>query len=74
MKYTWFEEHATSKKGAYKEYKTEWEVDRYMIRNKMFAMHGGDGKAKRSSLSNSTPCLGSSFGSNTKVISSPDTT
>ena len=46
MKYAWFEEYATSKKGAYKEYKTEWEVDRYMIRDKMFAMHGGDNKRK----------------------------
>ena len=40
MKYQWFEEYCTSKKGAYKEYKAEWEVDRYMIRDKMFAMHG----------------------------------
>ena len=46
MKYVWFEEYATSKKGAYKEYKSEWEVDRYMIRDKMFAMHGGDNKGK----------------------------
>ena len=42
MKYQWLEEYATSKAGAYKEYKTEWEVFRYMIRNKMFIMHGGD--------------------------------
>ncbi|MDD4690258.1 MAG: MmcQ/YjbR family DNA-binding protein [Eubacteriales bacterium] len=46
MKYAWFKEYATSKKGAYKEYKAEWEVDRYMIRDKMFAMHGNDGKGK----------------------------
>ena len=46
MKYAWFEEYATSKNGAYKEYKAEWEVDRYMIRDKMFAMHGNDVKGK----------------------------
>ena len=46
MKYEWFEEYCTSKKGAYKEYKTEWEVDRYMIRDKMFIMHGGDKEGK----------------------------
>jgi predicted DNA-binding protein (MmcQ/YjbR family) len=46
MKYKWFEEYATSKKGAFKEYKIEWEADRYMIRDKMFAMHSNDGKGK----------------------------
>ena len=46
MKYEWFEEYCTSKKGAYKEYKAEWEVDRYMIRDKMFIMHGGDKEGK----------------------------
>lgn len=46
MKYEWFKEYAASKKGAYKEYKAEWEVDRYMIRGKMFIMHGSDGKGK----------------------------
>ncbi len=46
MKYTWLEEYATSKKGAYKEYKTEWGVDRYMLRDKMFIMHGGDKDGK----------------------------
>ncbi|MCL2403348.1 MAG: MmcQ/YjbR family DNA-binding protein [Coriobacteriia bacterium] len=40
MKYEWFEEYATSKKGAYKEYKAEWEADRYMIRDKMFMYRG----------------------------------
>ncbi|MCL2085511.1 MmcQ/YjbR family DNA-binding protein [Candidatus Saccharibacteria bacterium] len=46
MKYDWFEKYATSKKGARKEYKPEWEVDRYMIRDKMFIMHGGDKEGK----------------------------
>ena len=47
MKYDWLEEYATSKKGTYKEYKQEWEVDRYMLRDKMFIMHGGDKEGKR---------------------------
>jgi predicted DNA-binding protein (MmcQ/YjbR family) len=46
MKHQWFEEYCTSKTGAYKEYKAEWDVDRYMIRDRMFVMHGGDGKGK----------------------------
>ena len=46
MKYEWFEEYCFSKKGAYKEYKIEWEVDRYMIRDKMFIMHGKDKNGK----------------------------
>jgi len=46
MKYKWLEEYAASKKGAYKEYKAEWEVDRYMIRDKMFGMRGGDGNGR----------------------------
>jgi predicted DNA-binding protein (MmcQ/YjbR family) len=46
MKYQWFEEYCTSKKGAYKEYKIEWEADRYMIRDKMFIMHTKDKEGK----------------------------
>ncbi|MCL2071978.1 MAG: MmcQ/YjbR family DNA-binding protein [Oscillospiraceae bacterium] len=46
MKYEWLESHATSKKGAYKEWKPEWEVHRYMLRDKMFIMHGGDSTGK----------------------------
>ena len=46
MKYQWLEEYCTSKQGAYKEYKAEWEVDRYMIRDKMFLMHGGNKEGK----------------------------
>jgi len=46
MKYEWFEEYCTSKKGAYKEFKPEWEVDRFMIRDKMFGMRGDDNKGK----------------------------
>jgi predicted DNA-binding protein (MmcQ/YjbR family) len=45
-KYEWLDEYIASKKGAFKEYKTEWEVDRYMIRDKMFGMRGGDGKGR----------------------------
>ena len=46
MKYKWFEEYCTSKKGAYKEHKAEWEVDRFMIRDKMFGMRGCDNNGK----------------------------
>ena len=46
MKYEWLEEYCAAKKGAYKDHKVEWQADRYMIRDKMFIMHGGDGTGK----------------------------
>ncbi|MCL2079471.1 MAG: MmcQ/YjbR family DNA-binding protein [Oscillospiraceae bacterium] len=46
QKYDWFEDYCKSKKGAYKEWKQEWGVHRYMIRDKMFIMHGGDKEGK----------------------------
>jgi len=46
MKYAWFEEYAAAKTGAYKEFKVEWNADRYMIRDKMFIMHTRDGSGK----------------------------
>ena len=41
-KYEWFEDHCKSKKGVIKDYKPEWEAHRYLIRDKMFIMHGCD--------------------------------
>jgi len=46
VKYEWFEEYCTAKKGAHKEYKVEWEVDRFMIRDKMFGMRGCENNGK----------------------------
>jgi len=45
-KYDWFEDYCKSKKGVIKEYKPEWGVHRYLIRDKMFIMHGGDKEGK----------------------------
>ena len=45
-KYAWLENYCKSKKGVIKDFKPEWEVYRYMIRDKMFIMHGGDKKGK----------------------------
>lgn len=42
MRTDWIDAHLLSKKGAIKEFKAEWGVDRYMIGGKMFAMWGGD--------------------------------
>lgn len=36
MKYTWIEEYLLSKKGAHKDFKEEWNWDRYLIEDKMF--------------------------------------
>lgn len=46
MKYQWFDQHCLSKKGVEKDYKVEWEVTRYLIAGKMFAMQGGDKEKK----------------------------
>lgn len=36
MKYTWIEEYLLSKKGVRKDFKEEWNWDRYLIEDKMF--------------------------------------
>lgn len=46
MKYKWLDEYCITKKGVEKDYKLEWDVNRYMIRGKMFAMQGGDKEGK----------------------------
>lgn len=44
MQYEWLDEYCLSKQGAQKDYKLEWQATRYMIKDKMFAMQGGDKK------------------------------
>jgi predicted DNA-binding protein (MmcQ/YjbR family) len=46
MKYEWIDEYCLSKKGAQKDFKVEWNVTRYLIGGKMFAMQGGDKNKK----------------------------
>ena len=36
MKYPWIEDYLLSKKGVEKDFKAEWNWERYMIRDKMF--------------------------------------
>ena len=40
MKYAWLDEYCLSKPGTTKDFKEEWEVTRYMLRGKMYAMVG----------------------------------
>ncbi|NLK71131.1 MAG: MmcQ/YjbR family DNA-binding protein [Clostridiales bacterium] len=47
MKYEWLDEYCTSKKGVVKDFKVEWQVVRYMLNGKMFAMQGGDKYGKQ---------------------------
>ena len=42
VKYEWLDEYCISKRGVEKDYKLEWDANRYMIRGKLFAMQGGD--------------------------------
>ena len=37
MKYPWISEYLLAKKGVHKDYKAEWNWDRYLIADKMFA-------------------------------------
>ncbi len=46
MKYKWLDKYCLSKKGAKKDFKEEWNVIRYLIGDKMFAMHGEDKEKK----------------------------
>ena len=57
-KYEWFEDYCISKKGVIKDYKPEWEAYRYLIRDKMFVMHGGDKEGKEIITLKLEPLLG----------------
>ena len=45
-KYAWLDEYCLSKIGVEKDYKAEWNAERYMVRGKMFLMRGGDKNGK----------------------------
>ncbi len=40
MRYEWLDEYCLAKKGATKDYKAEWDAERYMVGGKMFLMVG----------------------------------
>lgn len=42
MAYEWIDAYCLAKKGVSKDYKPEWDAERYFIGGKMFAMRGGD--------------------------------
>lgn len=44
MEYDFLQSHCLSKKGAEEDYKQEWDVIRYSVRGKMFALVGQDNK------------------------------
>ena len=46
MKYPWLREYCASHKGAIEEYKAEWEVIRFMLKDKMFIMIGEDNNGR----------------------------
>lgn len=46
MKYEWLDGYLLAKRGASKDFKAEWEATRYLIRDKMFALRGGDKQGK----------------------------
>ena len=46
MKYAWLDQYLLNKKGVHKDYKEEWNWDRYLIEDKMFVAvcYDKDGK------------------------------
>ncbi len=46
MRYEWLDEYLLSKKGVTKDFKAEWEAERFLLFDKMIAMKGGDKYAK----------------------------
>lgn len=46
MKYKWFDAYCLAKKGAWKEYKIEWDAIRYLVVDKMFVMQCKDKEKK----------------------------
>jgi predicted DNA-binding protein (MmcQ/YjbR family) len=38
----WLDDYLLSKKGAETDFQADWQAHRYLLKNKMFAMHGGD--------------------------------
>jgi len=42
MNYPWLDEYCCSKAGAVKDFQEDWEVDRFTVGGKMFAMVGAD--------------------------------
>lgn len=46
MEYKWLNEYCLNKKGVEKDFKVEWNATRYLIRDKMFIMQGGDKEGK----------------------------
>lgn len=42
MRYEWLEDHCLAHAGAVRDWKEEWQADRYLIGGKMFAMQGED--------------------------------
>ena len=47
MKYTWLKAYLLEKPGAVSDYKEEWEWNRYLVGNKMFAAICKDAKGER---------------------------
>lgn len=46
MRYEWTDAYCLAKPGAQKDYKEEWQAERYLIGGKMFGMRGGDRDGK----------------------------
>ena len=46
MKYDWIDEYILEKKGVIKEFKTEWNVYRYMLKDKMIGMYSTDSEGR----------------------------
>lgn len=61
MKYPWLHDYCEAKPGSIKEFKAEWGATRFMVGNKMFAMHGTDHLAREIVTLKLTPDEGDSL-------------
>ncbi len=46
MNYPWLDEYILSKKGMIKEFKAEWNTNRYMLKDKMVGLYSVDGEGR----------------------------
>ena len=46
MNYPWLDEYMLSKNGVVKEFKAEWNTDRYMLKDKMVGLYSTDSEGR----------------------------
>jgi len=58
MKYEWLDEYLLAKTGTVKDFKEEWDAFRFLLKDKMYCMVGGDKEGKPIITMKCDPLLG----------------